>query len=191
MGPPLPGTLSPTLHTPRSWPGGHGRAGSGSGKWLLECPCLVYAVKCSTPARVKEYPLMRNLCPHAVTATGCWASSRTPGSRKASRVTLADHTWKPNPAPGQPGGSVSTPPFKIGNAPVDAPPTIAPKCPFSMTAGRHQGVPGSAATLRTASRQRLPSVVPEANTPPGAAGFGALTVTRGDSAVRPPVTCAV
>src|SRR5215472_12393670 len=46
-----------------------------------------------------------------------------------------------------------------------------------MTAGRHHRVPGSAAMLRTAIRHGVPSAVPEANTPPGAPGGGAFTVT--------------
>ena len=37
----------------------------------------------------------------------------------------------------------------------------------------------AAAMLRTASAHGFPSAVPEANTPPGAAGLGAFSVTVG------------
>src|SRR5712691_12891115 len=136
------------------------------------------------------YPARRNDRPHARTCTGRtvtgWPSGRVATRRVTSGVTCV----KTAPTPGKPDMSGSSAGFPKEGTPGPALNSTSPSRPLNITAGRHQRVPGPAAMLRTDRFHGLPSAVPEANTPPGAAGFGTLTVTVGGLVVWPPVACA-
>ena len=130
----------------------------------------------------KARPARLNDVPQARTRTGRAEILPAVGEGARTRRVVSRATWvKTTPMPGKPAMLDRKAGLPKDGIPRPTLNSTSPSRPLNMTAGRHRRLP-AAAMLRTASAHGLPSAVPEANTPPGAAGLGEFSVTVGAGA---------